>query len=68
MCAWQLRVTSACMSIMLNVGVRSRGDEGEQFTCEFNLVEFVPQPCHRNKVGGKYINPSPLSPLKNIEI
>lgn len=40
----QVRITTACMNIKLNVGVKTRcgiPDIDEQFTCDFNLETFV---------------------------
>lgn len=44
MCAWQIRVTTACMNIVLSIGVKTRSgipDLDEQFTCDFHLKTFV---------------------------
>jgi len=66
MCAWQIRVTTACMNIVLSVGVKTCSgipDLDEQFTCEFRLLSFVETAHTLDK-----INHSKCSPRRKSSI
>jgi len=47
-CAWKMRLTSACMNLMLAVGAKTRSaipDLDEQFTCDFSMGDFKTATC-----------------------